>query len=156
MAQYPLTGERVDLPDGAVAWWPCHIGKRSSIGANTTIGALAHIGQDVQIGEYCKIQGAAYIADRSVLGDRVFIGPNATLLNDRFPPSGDVEKWAPIHVGKDAVIGGNATVVAGCNIGEASVLGAGSVLTKHLPSGEVWVGNPALFLMTRSEYEKKR
>ncbi len=156
MTELPLSGQRVALPDGAVAWWPCHIGKRSSVGMNTSIGALAHIGQDVKIGKDCKIQGAAYIADRSVLEDCVFVGPNATLLNDRYPPSGDAEKWSPTHVGKGAVVGGNSTVVAGCNIGTESVLGAGSVLTKHLPPREVWAGNPARFLMTRSEYENKR
>lgn len=154
--ELPLSGQRVALPNGAVAWWPCHLGKGSSVGMNTSIGALAHIGQNVIIGMECKIQGAAYIADGSVLEDRVFVGPNATLLNDRFPPSGDTSKWTPIHVGKGAVLGGNTTVVAGCNIGEESVLGAGSVLTKHLPPREVWAGNPARFLMTRSEYEQKR
>ena len=154
--QLPLSGRRIALPNSAVAWWPCHLGKGSTVGMNTSISALAHIGQNVIIGMDCKIQGSAYIADGSVLEDRVFVGPNATLLNDRFPPSGNKDKWAPVHVGQGAVLGGNTTVIAGCNIGAESVLGAGSVLTKHLPSGEVWAGNPARFLMTRNEYERKR
>lgn len=156
MPQQPLTGERIDLGGGAVAWWPCHIGKGTIVGSNSSIGALAHVGQQVSIGKDCKIQGTAYLADRSVLGKNVFVGPNATLLNDRYPPSGDSTKWAPIHIGDHAILGGNVTVIAGCNVGEGSVLGAGSVLTKDLPAGEVWVGNPASFLMTRKDYNNKR
>ena len=108
------------------------------------------------MGDNCRIQGSAYIADDCKLGNNVFIGPNATLLNDRFPPSGNKALWQPITVGNGAVIGGGATVVPGCNVGENAVLGAGSVLTKPLPSNEVWVGNPAVFLMTRENYDAKR
>lgn len=156
MSQHPLTGERLDLGNGAVAWWPCHIGKETTVGANTSIGALTHVGQKVTLGENCKIQGSAYIADRSVLGDNVFVGPNATLLNDRYPPSGDSTKWTPIRIEEHAVLGGNVTIIAGCHVGERSVLGGGSVLTKNLPAGEVWAGNPASFLMTREEYDIKQ
>lgn len=147
---------KIDLPKESVAWQPCKLGKDLVIGANCTIGALAHIGSEVIIGDNCKIQGSAYIADKCVLGNNVFVGPNATLLNDKFPPSGNKQLWQPIIVKDGAVIGGGSTIVPGCNVGADAVLGAGSVLTKHLPSGEVWVGNPARFLMTREEYESKR
>jgi acetyltransferase-like isoleucine patch superfamily enzyme len=108
------------------------------------------------IGDECRIQGGAYIADGCTLGNQVFVGPNATLLNDRYPPSGNKALWQPINVQDGAVIGGGATVVAGCNVGKNSVLAAGAVLTKHLPEEEVWAGNPAKFMMKRSQYESKR
>ena len=75
MADLPLSGQRIDLEHGGVAWWPCHIGKNAEIGPECSIGALAHIGQRVVLGRGCKIQGSAYIADECVLGDGVFIGP---------------------------------------------------------------------------------
>lgn len=156
MTDLPLTGQRIDLEDGSVAWWPCHIGKNATVGSNCSIGALAHIGQRVVLGKGCKIQGSAYIADECVLGDNVFVGPAAVVLNDKFPPSNDRSKWRPVHVGDGAVIGGNATVIPGNNIGEGAVLAAGAVLTKHLPAQEVWGGNPAVFLMTRAAYEQRR
>ena len=131
MNQRPLTGERIDLDGGSVARWPCHIGTGASFGEGCSVGALAHVGQRVVMGDGCKIQGTAYIADDCVLGNRVFVG-------------------------NDAVIGGNATVVPGNNVGEGAVLAAGAVLTKHLPSNEVWGGNPASFLMTREAYEARR
>ena len=155
MTDLPLSGQRVELDD-AVAWWPCHIGRDAVIGKGSSIGALAHVGQRVVLGEGCKIQGSAYIADDCRLGDGVFIGPAATILNDKFPPSNDRGKWQPIHVGDEAVIGGNATVVPGNNIGARAVLAAGAVLTRPLPAGEVWGGNPATFMMTRDEYEARR
>ena len=156
MSERPLSGERVDLGNHSVAWWPCHIGNDTTIGQHVSIGALAHIGQRVVIGDACKIQGAAYIADECVLESGVFIGPSAVLLNDKFPPSNDRGKWKPVTVEEGAVIGGHATVVPGCTVGRNSVLAAGAVLTKDLPPNEVWAGNPATFLMSREAYEQRR
>jgi acetyltransferase-like isoleucine patch superfamily enzyme len=147
---------RIDLPNHSVAWAPCTIGVNLTVGSNSSIGSLAHIGRNVVIGDECRIQGGAYIADGCILGNQVFVGPNATLLNDRYPPSGNKALWQPINVNDGAVIGGGATVVAGCDIGKNAVLAAGAVLTKHLPEGEVWAGNPARFMMKRSQYESKR
>ena len=147
---------KIELANNSVAWLPCAIGSNLTIGKGCSIGALSHIGRNVTIGDECRIQGCVYIADECVLGKAVFIGPNATLLNDRFPPSGNKELWQPIMVGDNAVIGGGATVVPGCDIGENAVLGAGSVLTKSLPNDEVWAGNPAKYLMSRQDYDAKR
>lgn len=147
---------RIELANHSVAWSPCTIGVNLTIGSNSSIGSLAHIGRNVVIGDKCRIQGGAYIADGCILGNQVFVGPNATLLNDRYPPSGNKALWQPVNVYDGAVIGGGATVVAGCNVGKNSVLAAGAVLTKHLPEEEVWAGNPAKFMMKRSQYESKR
>ena len=70
-----------------------------------------HIGSNVTIGKDCRIQGSVYIADGCTIGDEVFIGPNATLTNDRYPPSGG--KWKPVIVQNKVVIGANSTIVAG-------------------------------------------
>ncbi len=146
---------KIDLGNGSVAWSPCHIGEGLKIGKEASIGALAHIGRDVEVGPGCRIQGGAYLADGTVLGEHVFIGPNATVLNDRYPPSRDSNKWVPVNIEAGAVIGGGATIVAGVSIGKNAVLGAGSTLTKNLPADEVWAGNPAKRLMTREAYEQK-
>lgn len=147
--------ERIDLGADSVAWSPCHIGEGLRIGEKCSIGSLAHIGRHVTLGDGCRIQGGVYIADGTVLGNNVFIGPNATLLNDLYPPSKNPSKWAPVNVKSGAVVGGGATMVAGVTMGEHSVLGAGSTLTRNLPKNEVWIGNPARFHSTREEYERK-
>jgi len=149
-----LAGDRLDLGDGAIAWAPCHIGDGGDIGADVSIGCLAHIGRNVRIGDGTRIQGGAYVADGCIIGEGAFIGPNATLLNDRHPPSGDSEAWRPVIIGSRAVIGGGATVVAGISIGIESVLAAGGVATEEVPDGEVWGGVPARRLMDRDDYER--
>jgi len=151
-----VSGQRLELERGSVAWAPCHIGKDTRIGENCSIGALVHLGRKVILGDDCRIQGGAYVADACVLGDRVFLGPNSTLLNDKYPPSGNPLQWQPVHIHNDAVIGGGATVIAGCSVGQNAVLGAGSTLTRNIPDNEVWVGNPAVFLMMRNTYDEKQ
>ena len=148
-----LNGRRVDLPSGAVAWQPCMIASES-IGNKTNIGALTHIGREVVIGEECRIQGSVYIADGCAIGDNVFIGPNATLTNDRHPPSGG--KWSPVTVEDNVVIGANATIVAGVSLFSGGVVAAGAVVTTDIPMNQVWGGNPAKFLMMLDEYESRR
>jgi len=124
-----IGGERISLSTTSCAYQPCYIGKNLNIGDNVSIGSMCHIGRNVTIGNHANIQGSTYIADRTVLGSHVFIGPNSTILNDKYPPSGDASN--------------------------RSVLGGGSVLTKPIPTGEVWAGNPATFLMTREEYDAR-
>lgn len=52
-----VSGQRLELERGSVAWPPCHIGKDTSIGENCSIGALVHIGRKVILGDNCRIQG---------------------------------------------------------------------------------------------------
>ncbi|CAI8393555.1 MAG: dTDP-3-amino-3,6-dideoxy-alpha-D-galactopyranose 3-N-acetyltransferase [Candidatus Poseidoniaceae archaeon] len=149
-------GERVALSATSCAYKPCYIGKHLKVGENVSIGSMCHIGRNVTIGTNSNIQGSNYIADNTIIGNSVFIGPNSTILNDKYPPSGDVTKWIPVQIHDKAVIGGGCTILPGAHIGKSAVLGGGSVLARPLPDGEVWVGNPAQFLMTREEYDKKR
>ena len=149
-------GERLELPNGGVAWLPCMVGEHCTFGESVSVGCLAHVGRSVSMGNRVRIQGGAYIADGCELADDCFIGPNATLLNDRHPPSNDSALWQPVLVETGAVIGGGATILPGVTVGEGAVVGAGAVADKDIPAGEVWAGVPAKFIMTRVEYEAKR
>jgi acetyltransferase-like isoleucine patch superfamily enzyme len=151
-----LGGTRHDLGNGSVAWAPCHVGKGAVIGADCSVGALAHVGSEAVLGDRVRVQGGAYVASICILENDVFIGPNATLLNDRHPPSQDWNKWLPVTVRAGAVIGGGATVLPGVTIGERAVVAAGAVATKDIPAAEVWGGIPARFIMSRDEYEANR
>lgn len=151
-----LNGVRIDLENGSIAWGPCHVGKGVIFGKNCSLGALSHVGSEAVLGENVRVQGGAYIASICQLENDVFIGPNATLLNDRHPPSRDKRKWLPVIVRSGAVIGGGATILPGVEIGELAVVAAGAVATKDIPAGEVWAGNPARFMMSRDQYESNR
>jgi hypothetical protein len=79
-----------------------------------------------------------------VIEDDVFIGPNATFTNDRFPRSKSWQNRIPSTVVKQgASIGANATILPGLTIGESAMIGAGSVVTRDVPPYAVVAGNPA-------------
>lgn len=82
-----------------------------------------------------------------VFGDNVFIGPNCGFYTAEHPVDAEtrnqgLESARPIKIGSDVWIGGNVTVLPGVTIGDNVVIGAGSVVTKDIPSGCVAVGNP--------------
>jgi len=151
-----IGGEHISLSSSSIAYRPCYIGKGLKIGDNVSIGSMCHIGRNVRIGDNSNIQGSTYIANQTSIGSDVFIGPNSTILNDKYPPSGDLSKWKPVQLSNKSIVGGGCTLLPGSHIGESAVLGGGSVLTRPIPPQEVWAGNPAKFLMTRKEYDEKR
>ena len=82
------------------------------------------------------------------IGDDVQIGPNVQLLTPTHPVDADVRraKWEaaePISIGDNVWLGGGVIVLPGITIGENAVVGAGSVVTRPLPSNVVAAGNPA-------------
>jgi maltose O-acetyltransferase len=82
------------------------------------------------------------------IGEDVQMGPNVQLLTPTHPLDPELRrsKWEaaePITIGDNVWLGGGAIVLPGVSIGEHTVVGAGSVVTKDLPSGVLAVGNPA-------------
>jgi maltose O-acetyltransferase len=82
------------------------------------------------------------------IGDDVNIGPNVQLLTPTHPVAAGPrrEKWEaalPITIGNNVWLGGGVIVLPGVTIGENTVVGAGSVVTRDLPANVVAVGNPA-------------
>jgi len=107
----------------------------------------------VTIGKKCNIQAHVTISNECILGDNVFIAPNSSLLNDKYPKSNLLT--API-VKDNVVIGGGVTVLPSVVLGENSVIGGGSVVAASVPPGKVLMGVPAKEVMTKEEYEAKR
>lgn len=66
-----------------------------------------------------------------------------------------ITKFGKITIGDNCFIGCRSTIMPGVSMGNNSILGAHSLLTKSIPSGEVWGGVPAHFLMTVDEYARK-
>jgi acetyltransferase-like isoleucine patch superfamily enzyme len=123
-----------------------------TIGANTKIGTFVEIQKGAGIGRNCKISSHTFICEGVVIEDNVFIGHNVTFINDPYPRSttGDgklqtEEDWIgiPTLVKRGASIGSGVTLLCGIIVGENAIVGAGSVVTKHVPPNTIVAGNPA-------------
>ncbi|MEZ5021709.1 MAG: DapH/DapD/GlmU-related protein [Chitinophagales bacterium] len=117
------------------------------IGSNCNINCHVFIENDVTIGDNVTVKAGVQLWDGVKIEDDVFIGPNATFTNDKYPRSKHYpETFQKTIVKKSASIGANATILGGVTIGCNSMVGAGSVVTKNIPDHELWVGNPARFI----------
>ncbi len=134
---------------GYVNLYGCTIGDRTKVGAFVEIQKNANIGSD------SKISSHAFICEGVNIGNGVFIGHNVTFINDRYPRAtaagGAMQTEAdwdvvPTYVDDYASIGSSATILCGVKIGTGAIVGAGSVVTKSIPPGEIWAGNPARYL----------
>lgn len=116
----------------------------AKIGADCNICSHCFIENDVVIGDRVTIKNGVSLYDGIRLEDDVFIGPNVTFTNDRFPRSKQYPDTFPMTTIKlGASIGGGATILPGMTIGRQAMVGAGAVVTKSVPDRAVVVGNPA-------------
>jgi acetyltransferase-like isoleucine patch superfamily enzyme len=116
------------------------IREKTRIGDRTAIGTATVIDGNTIIGNGVSLQSMVYIPTNTTIGDRVFIGPNAVLTNDRYPPSGSLD--GPV-IKAGAAIGANATILPGVCIGEGAFVAAGSVVTRDVPYHMMAIGTPA-------------
>jgi len=140
---------------------PTALVESDTIGDGTRIWAFAHvlagavIGRDCNIGDHCYIESGAVIGDAVTIKNGVavwdgvaiergaFVGPNATLTNDRRPRSREPWRLSRTQIEEGATIGANATVLPGITVGAFSMVAAGAVVTRDVPPHAVVVGNPA-------------
>lgn len=141
---------------------PNAICESEKIGSGTRVWAFAHVLPGARIGKECNVCDNVFIENDVTVGDRVtikcgvqlwdgteiqddvFIGPNATFTNDRFPRSKQYpEKFARTVIHAGASIGANATLLPGITIGAKAMVGAGAVVTRSVPPNAIVVGNPA-------------
>jgi acetyltransferase-like isoleucine patch superfamily enzyme len=148
-----IIGENVEFGKDVVIWNYVVIGDNTKIGDKTKIGSFCDIGKNVDIGKNCMIQAHVTISNGCKLGNNVFIGPNSSLLNDKFPHS---KCLTPTIIKDDVVIGGCVTILPNVTINENSVIAAGSVVTRNVPPNTIVKGVPAKPMMTREEYEMRR
>jgi UDP-2-acetamido-3-amino-2,3-dideoxy-glucuronate N-acetyltransferase len=135
------------IGDGTYVWPFCVILQDATIGGNCNVSSHTFIENDVIIGDSVTVKCGVYLWDGLKIEDHVFIGPNVTFTNDKYPRSKKYpQKFQTTLIKEGASIGANATILGGVYIGEKSMIGAGSVVTKNVPDGELWMGNPAKFI----------
>jgi len=118
------------------------IREKTRIGNHVAIGTATVIEGNTTVGNHVNLQSMVYIPTDTKVGNRVFIGPNAVLTNDRYPPSGIGGLIGPC-IKDGAAIGANATILPGICIGEGSLVAAGAVVTRDVPDYMLAVGSPA-------------
>ncbi len=132
------------------------------ISDNSQIAAFVEIQKDVKIGKNCKISSHTFICSGVTIEDNVFVGHNVCFVNDKYPRATDEEgnplrqeEWQvePILVKTRASIGSGSVILSNLTIGENSIIGAGSVVTKDVPDGVIVAGNPAKVLRAILNFE---
>lgn len=103
------------------------------IGDECNICAHCFIENKVVIGNKVTVKSGVYLWDGMRIEDEVFIGPNVTFCNDRYPKSRNKDfKLESIVVKHGASIGANATILPGVTIGANALIGAGTLVTKDV------------------------
>lgn len=125
-------------------WAFAHILPGATIGSDCNFCDHTFVENDVIVGDRVTVKSGVQLWDGVVLEDDVFVGPNATFTNDKFPRSRQYPKEFPkTRVRKGASIGANATILPGVEIGERAMVGAGAVVTRNVPADTIVTGNPA-------------
>ena len=138
-------GERVRLA-AFVNLYGCEIGD------DTSVGAFVEVQRGARIGRRCKISSHSFICSGVVVEDEVFVGHGVLFINDRHPRAagrdgrklkdGDWRLEGSI-VRRGASIGTGAIIMCGVEIGENAMIGAGALVTHHVPANSLVAGQPA-------------
>lgn len=144
---HPLADCKAYIPENTNVWQFCVVLPNAKVGSNCNICSHCLIENDVLIGDNVTIKCGVQLWDGIILEDEVFIGSNVTFTNDKYPRSKQYPEqfWRTI-VKRGASIGAGTVVLCGLTIGEKAMIAAGSVVTKDVPAGELWMGNPAKFV----------
>ena len=119
-------------------------------------------GKNIHFGDYVYANfGLTCVDDTHIyIGEHTMIGPNCVLATANHPILPELREKAyqynlPIRIGRNCWLGAGVIVVPGVTIGDNTVIGAGSVVTKDIPANVVAVGNPCHVLRTISEHDKE-
>lgn len=154
---HPLAAvESTTIGAGTRVWQFVVVMPGAVIGRDGNICSHCLIENDVVIGDRVTIKSGVQLWDGLRVADDVFIGPNVTFTNDKYPKSRNVDfKLIGTHVGPGASIGGGAVLLPGVHIGAGAIVGAGAVVTKDVAAGVTVVGNPAREINRTSSMEIK-
>ena len=147
-----IVSSKAKIGTGTKIWAWVQIRENARVGKNCILGNGVYIDSGVKIGNQVKIENKSCIFKGVTLENEVFIGPHVCFTNDKNPRAADKKgnlilsgqwKMSKILVKKGASVGANSTVLPNVTIGQYAMIGAGSVVTKSVPSYSLVFGNPA-------------
>jgi UDP-2-acetamido-3-amino-2,3-dideoxy-glucuronate N-acetyltransferase len=149
-----IIDEGCEIGEGTKIWHFSHLMPGCKLGNHCNLGQNVVISPGVTLGKNVKVQNNVSIYTGVICEDDVFLGPSMVFTNVINPRSAVNRKseYARTHVGTGASIGANATIVCGHDIGKFAFIGAGAVVTKHIPDYALVVGNPSRQIGWMSEH----
>lgn len=136
--------ESPNVGDRTRVWAFAHVLPGARIGADCNICDHVFIENDVELGDRVTVKSGVQLWDGIRVADDVFIGPNASFTNDKFPRSKVYQSTLPVtRLDQGCSIGANCTILPGIHVGRFAMVGAGSVVTRDVPPFAVVMGNPA-------------
>jgi acetyltransferase-like isoleucine patch superfamily enzyme len=160
----PIIDSSARIGTGTVIWDRTKIRENAEIGEGCSLGIGVYVGPGVIIGSQALIQNGAQIYEPAKIEQQVFIGPNVVLTNNRLPRAVNNDgnrqtesSWQKlgVNIGRRASIGANSVCIGPISIGDWSMVGPGSVVTRSIPNLEPYFGNPAKFAYWVGVTEKK-
>jgi UDP-2-acetamido-3-amino-2,3-dideoxy-glucuronate N-acetyltransferase len=142
---HPLADVKTDLIGQKTNIWQfCVVLPNAKIGSDVNLCSHCFVENDVIIGDRVTIKSGVQLWDGLRVGDDVFIGPNVSFTNDKFPRSKiRLEKLLSTIIDSGASIGAGSVILPGITIGKNVMIGAGSVVTSSIPENAIVVGNPS-------------
>jgi len=136
--------ETARLDDDVHVWGGACVMSGAKLGMHVSVGRGAEIGRGCTIGEGTRIGYGVFIPNLTVIGRQVFIGPNATLCDDKRPrvSNPDYRPQPPV-LEDNCSIGAGAVILPDVRIGRGSMVGAGAVVTCDVQPWTTVAGNPA-------------
>lgn len=131
---------------GSILWHFSLILADVRIGADVSVGSVVEIGARSTIGDRSRISRGVFLPNASIVGERVFIGPNVTFTDDRFPQvlePGQSYVAEPPVIEDGAMIGAGAVICPGVRIGRGALIAAGSIISTDVPPFTQMRGEPA-------------
>ncbi len=129
----PYCGKNVNIERGAQFAWDLRIGDNSGVGVNALIASHVTIGNDVMMGPDCML----FTSNHGMQSTQIPMWKQKSTEPD------------PILIGNDVWIGARVIILPGVTVGDGAVVGAGSVVTKDVPSYAIVAGNPAKLIRMR-------
>ena len=129
------------------------IREKSNFGEFCSVGTLSDIQGYCSVGNYSRFHSNVHIGQQSIIGNYVFIYPYVVLTNDPTPPS---EHIVGPNIGDYSQIATSSVVLPGIKIGEHSLVGAGTVVSKNVDAYSLVVGAPGKILKDVREIKDRK